>query len=445
MKTKEQVVGTERKGGKIKKTHILVVSQYFHPETFRINDMAREWVKRGYKVTVITGIPNYPMGKFFEGYGCRKRRRENWNGIDIIRIPLAPRGNSGNKVVNGLGMVANYFSFVASGWWWNMTTDVRADLVFTFEVSPMTQALVGAWYAKKHKVPHFLYVQDLWPENVEAVTGIKSGAILYPVNCMVDYIYKNADQIFTTSKSFVKAIVNRDVKVDQKKVHYWPQYAEEFYRPLDRETVRHEADVASPVRLIPDDGAFHIAFTGNIGTAQGLEILPKVAERLKKLRMERVVRFVIVGDGRYQEAFEKEIKKRKVESSFILIPRQKAEKIPQLLACCDVAFLSFSDRKLWEMTIPAKLQSYMACGMPVIAAARGETERVVREAECGTCVEIGDVDGLVKEIRELLGLSEEEMKRQGNNGRQYCEACYNKEILMDRMNSYFGLGEDEKY
>lgn len=420
-----------------KKLHILVVSQYFHPETFRINDIATEWVKRGYRVTVLTGIPNYPMGKFFEGYGWHRRRREKWNGIDIIRIPLVSRGNSNNKVASSLGMVANYLSFVASGWWWNAVTDVRADLVFTFEVSPMTQALIGVWYAKKHKIPHLLYVQDLWPENVEAVAGIKSRILLHPIDCMVDYIYRNTNQIFVASRAFVDAIADRDVKVGRDKVHYWPQYAEEFYRPLDREAVRRGAGVGSPVRLIPDDGAFHIAFTGNIGRAQGLDILPKVAERLKGHPAGRSVRFVIVGDGRYQKAFEEEIRRRRVGDSFVIIPRQDAEEIPGLLACCDAAFLSFSGMELWKKTIPAKLQSYMACGVPVIAAAEGETERVIREAGCGICRRIGDAGGLAEGIRELAGLPEEELKRLGGNGRRYGGAHFDKKILMDRMDGYF--------
>lgn len=263
---------------KEKKIHILVVSQYFYPETFRINNMAREWVKRGYQVTVLTGIPNYPMGKFFDGYGYRNRRRERWNDIEIIRIPLIPRGNSSYGILNGMGMVANYLSFAASGWMWKAINDVGADLVFTCEVSPMTQALVGVWYAKKYRIPHFLYVQDLWPENVETVAGIKSKAVIFSLNRMVDFIYKNTDQIFTTSQSFVKAIVDRKEKVDRRKVHYWPQYAEEFYRPLDRNEVRKNAKENSLVRLIPDDGSFKIIFTGNIGTAQGLSILPKAAK-----------------------------------------------------------------------------------------------------------------------------------------------------------------------
>ena len=394
--------------------HILVISQYFYPEAFRINDIATEWVKRGYKVTVLTGIPNYPMGKFFEGYGYTKKRRETWNGIEIIRIPLIPRGTS------SIGMIANYGSFVISGFFKNMLDNIKADYVFTFEVSPMTQALIGCWYAKKHHVPHYLYVQDLWPENVITVTGIKNRAVIGTIDKMVDYIYTNTDEIFATSPSFVDAICSRGVKVDSNKVHYWPQYAEEFYKPME------EASVPE----IPDDGSFKIAFTGNIGTAQGLGVLPRAGELLK----EENVKFVIIGDGRYQAEFEKKIKERGIQSKFIMIPRQPADRIPELLGVCDAAFLSFKNDPLWSKTIPAKLQSYMACGMPVVASAEGETRRIIEEAECGICCEIGNVEKLAEAIRSLMKIDLTVMQR---NSRSYYEKNFNKKKLMDQIDDYF--------
>lgn len=400
-----------------KQKHILVVSQYFYPETFRINDMATEWVKRGYKVTVLTGIPNYPMGKFFKGYGYTKKRRETWNGIDIIRIPLIPRGSS------SIGMMANYGSFVVSGFLKNLFSDIKADYVFTFEVSPMTQALIGCWYAKKRHVPHYLYVQDLWPENVITVTGITNSMIIGAIDKMVDYIYKNTDQIFATSPSFVDSICNRKVRIDRKKVHYWPQYAEEFYKPMERAAVEE----------IPDDGSFKIAFTGNIGTAQGLDVLPKTAELLR----DENVKFVIVGDGRYQVEFEKEIKERGVQKQFIMIPRQSAERIPELLAACDAAFLSFKSDPLWTKTIPAKLQSYMACGMPVIASAEGETRRIIEEAECGICCNIGDAKELANGIKKLMQTDLTGMRK---CSRSYCDIHFEKKNLMDQMDEYFVCG-----
>lgn len=394
--------------------HILVISQYFYPENFRINDMCTEWVKRGYKVTVITGIPNYPEGKFFDGYGYTTKRRECWNGIEIIRIPLIPRGKS------AVGMVANYISFPISGFFMNLFSNFKADYVFTFEVSPMTQALIGCWYAKKHHIPHYLYVQDLWPENVITVTGIHNPLIIRPLDRMVNYIYKNADEIFTTSPSFVEAICSRKVPVNREKVHYWPQYAEEFYKPIPRKKVD----------VIPEDDSFKIIFTGNIGRAQGLQVLPQTAELLK----DENVKFVIVGDGRYLEEFKQEIVSRNVESKFIMIPRQPAERIPELLAACDAAFLSFQRDKLWEMTIPAKLQSYMACGMPIIAAAQGETKRIIEEAGCGVCCEIGDALQLSETIKSFFNFDISEMRFKS---REYFENYFDKQVLIERIQKYF--------
>ena len=396
------------------KKHILVVTQYFYPESFRINDMCQEWVKRGYTVTVVTGIPNYPNGKFFEGYGLTKKRHEIWNGIEVYRIPLIPRGSS------SIGMVLNYLSFMLSGIIAGKLMKILADYVFSFEVSTMTQVLAGISFAKKLRVPHYLYVQDLWPENVITVTGINNPIIIKPINKMVDYIYKNTDHIFATSPSFVDAICERRVKVDRNKVHYWPQYAEDFYRPSEKKSVAE----------IPDDNSFKIIFTGNIGTAQGLDILPKVAELLK----DEVVKFVIVGDGRYLDEFNREVKKRNVNGKFIMIPRQPAERIPEFISACDVAFLSFQDDALWKKTIPAKLQSYMACGKAIIASAEGETERIIDEAVCGICSPIGDTDKLCMSIKKMM---KADLKVMGKRSREYFMSHFDKQMLMDQMDEYF--------
>ncbi len=389
-----------------------------------MNDMACEWVKRGYKVTVLTGIPNYPMGKYFEGYDRKHRTREVWNGVNIIRIPLIARGNSSNKLVNALGMAANYFSFVRSGRKWVKSKEaesLHADIVFTFEVSPMTQAMIGVWYGQRYNVPTYLYVQDLWPENVETVTGIHNKAIIGPIDKMVDKIYKNTGTIFTTSPSFVKAIVNRKISVDKNKVHYWPQYAEEFYKPMD------------PVKadgIDQNDDSYKIAFTGNIGTAQGLDVLPKAAKLLK----EENVKFIIVGDGRYQPEFERQIDELGVSDKFVMIPRVPAERVPAILSNVDAGFISFNKTPLWENTIPAKLQSYMACGKAIVASASGETARVISEAGCGVCCEIGKAETLADGIRSIMKSDSAAM---GIKAREYFEEKFDKKKLMDEMDEYF--------
>lgn len=398
----------------MRKKHILVISQYFYPEQFRINDICAEWVKRGYKVTVLTGYPNYPEGKFYEGYGWFKRTKQRWKGIEIVRIPLTARGQGSIK------LALNYFSFVVSGFFWALTTRIKADYVFTFEVSPMTQALIGVWYSKRRKIPNYLYVQDLWPENVEIVTGIHSPLIIKPIQKMVDYIYKRCDEIFVTSPSFVKEIQKR-VKGDRNKIKYLPQYAEEVYKPMKRK----------PVPEIPDNDSFKIIFTGNIGQAQGLDILPKVAALLKG---KENVKFVIVGDGRDKNNFLKKISDNGVQDMFIMIDRQPPERIPELLAACDAAFISFMADPLFEKTIPAKLQSYMACGMPIIAAAGGETSRIIKKAECGVCVCIGNVKELADVICKVSHMNLQEMSR---NSIGYFNEFFEKKKIMNMLDKYF--------
>lgn len=150
---------------------ILVVSQYFYPEQFRINDICTSWIKRGYEVTVLTGIPNYPQGDFYNEYGLKKRRKDEFDGVNIIRIPIIPRKS------NSIMMALNYLSFVISGFVWNLNNKEKFDMVFIYEVSPMTQAMPGLWIAKKLKIPCYIYVMDLWPENFEIITPTVSEAV----------------------------------------------------------------------------------------------------------------------------------------------------------------------------------------------------------------------------------------------------------------------------
>lgn len=390
--------------------HILIVSQYFYPESFRINDMAQEFINRGFKVTVLTGIPNYPTGKYFKGYSRTEKREEIWNKIKIIRLPIKPRGKT------PFGLVLNYYSFVRLGKRWAKKNNIGADLVFSYEVSPMTQVKVGCEYSKRNNIPHFLYVQDLWPENVQEITKINNKLIIGKIDKMVDKIYSNTDQIFATSPSFVKSITERKNRVPKEKVHYWPQYAEDFYKPIQN----------NKVNIIPKDDTLKIAFTGNIGYAQGLQILPETAKLLK----DKKIIFVIVGDGRYKKELIQKIKELEVENKFILIPRVEAEKIPTILSACDAGFISFNNSPLWSKTIPAKLQSYMACGKAIIASASGETKRIIEEANCGTCAPIGNPKELAKAISNI---NKTNCEKWGKNSLSYFKQNFDKTMLMNIM------------
>ena len=398
------------------KKHILVISQYFYPENFRINDMCKEWVKRGYEVTVVTGIPNYPQGKFFDGYGLSKKRKEDYEGVHVIRLPILSRGKGSVR------LALNYFSFVVSGFFWKLFTKVKADKVFIFEVSPMTQALVGVWYAKRRKIPCSIYVTDLWPESVEIVLDLHNKLILGPIGKMVDYVYKNCDRIFTSSQTFIDKIASRNVP--KEKLEFWPQYAEDFYQKVEKKASE-----------IPQDGELNLLFAGNLGYAQGLNILTEAAKILKD--KNEFVRFNLVGNGRYEAVLKENIVKENVEEYFNFINRRPPEEIPEYMAASDVALIILSRSEIFAMTIPAKTQSCLACGIPIIVSADGEVQEVIKEANCGFGSDAEDVDGFVNNIIRMKNASLEERELFAKNALKYSKEKFAKKDLMDRMEDYF--------
>jgi glycosyltransferase involved in cell wall biosynthesis len=405
-----------------KKKHILVVCQYFYPEQFRINDICTEWIKRGYKVTVLTGIPNYPQGEYYEGYDLKHKRTEEWNGVKIVRIPLIARGH------NSFGLACNYASFVVSGFIWKIFAGINADCVFNYELSPMTQALVGVWYAKKRKIPCYLYVTDLWPDNVEIVTGIHNKQIMGSINMMVNYIYKRCTRVFASSESFVMKMVERGVP--REKLQFWPQYAEDFYFPYKK--VQNE-DLPKETG-IPDDGIFNVVFAGNIGYAQGLGVLVLSAKYLKKKNKQ--VRFNIVGEGRYKEQMLADVKTNQLDEFFNFIERQPAENIPKFMAAGDAALICLSKSEVFAMTIPAKTQSCLACGMPILVSADGEIRSIVEAATCGFTSAAEDAESLAENIIKMSELSSDELKKLGANSTSYYKRHFDKKMLLDEMDKY---------
>ena len=415
-RTEFHAIENNNKTTKSSKKHILVVSQYFYPEPFRINDICKEWIKKGYRVTVLTGIPNYPQGKFYDGYGLGKKRQEIWNEIEIIRIPIIPRGNK------AFILVANYFSFVVSGFVWTIRDRVNADVVFIFEVSPMTQALVGVWTAKKEKIPCLLYVQDLWPENIESIAGITNRMVIAAIDKMVEYIYSQCTLVLTTSKSFVTAVAKHGISTD--KIEYWPQYAESFYKPIDS---------------IEGNRPFTIMFTGNIGEGQGLDVLVKAIRLLKSDGLTpEDVSIVLVGDGRFKNTLIQNVKENDLNDFFVFESRKQPEEISGILSKCDVAFLGLAENPVFNMTIPAKLQSYIACGKPILACADGETKKIIEEAKCGFCIKPGQSDLLAEYIIKFKDTNRQTLKNMGENAQAYSDKYFNKQILMNQMDSYLG-------
>ena len=394
------------------KSHILIISQYFYPETFRINDVCRSLRERGHKITVLTGIPNYPEGKFFKGYGLFRRKRETLDdGTEIIRLPIVSRGKS------AIRLILNYYSFVISGTVFSRFSRIKPDFIFSNEVSPMTQVLVGSRLAKRKKVPHYIYIQDLWPDNLETVGGIHNRRVLDHYAKMSKKLYERSDVVFVTSPSFVETIRAR-MDTNRENVRYLPQYAEE--------TESVDADTSD---LLEKD-TFDIAFAGNIGMAQGLEVLPKAAALLRGEN----VRFVMIGEGRAKASLLEQIEAAGVGDMFVWLGKKPSETVSAYLARCDAAFVSFSPTPLFEKTIPAKVQTYLSCAMPIIAAAGGETRRIIEEAGCGVSCDSGDEKALAEIIRKAKTLDLRELSK---NAKEYCDKNFSKEKIIEYLDGFF--------
>lgn len=402
---------------------LLVVSQYFYPEQFRINDLTKEWIKRGFEVQVLTGLPNYPEGKLYPGYSLLNRRVDSYDSIPICRLPIVPRGQSSIK------LILNYVSFVLSGFFWSVFTRQKADAVFVYEVSPITQALPAIWYARRKKIPLILYVMDLWPESFQATTGNKNPVILAILEELVRHIYKKSSTILVSSKSFIPSIINKGVS--DTVVHYWPQYAEDFYSP------RGTSDSIDGVIL--KDGLVNITFTGNIGVAQGLDVLVNAALILKDRSVP--VRFNLIGDGRYLHQLIQKCSDVGVLESFNFIGRKPATSIPEYLASSDAALVCLAKEPLFALTLPAKVQSYLACGIPLLGSADGEVQRVIHESKAGFCADAGDPAAFADIVERFVLSSMADRRTMADNALKYYKDTFSKDMLLkdfDKMINQLG-------
>ena len=387
---------------------ILVVSQYFHPEPFRISTICQELVQRGHDVTVMTAYPQYPKGEIYDGYGFDIPYEKEWNGVKIHRVKTQPRGH------NAIGLLRNCVSYVVSGNRWVKQCKEKYDRVFVFGLSPATLALPAVTYKKKFGTPTYYYLQDLWPESVHEVLGIRFAPLTFVINRIVGKIYKASDKILCTSKGYVKNLLDKGVPGD--KPVYWPQFC----------TEPDFTDVDKPAEYSPD--TFNVVFTGNIGDAQGLDLVVEAAARLKG----KGIRWYLVGDGRAKDRLEQLVADRGVTEDVVFVGRVSEAEANAYVHFADCAYLSFQPNPLFDLILPAKLQTYLACGSPILAAAGGESAALINAAGCGVAVP-PQVEDLVQAVQRMASLSPEDRKTMANNARQYSREHFDKDALLDQL------------
>ena len=391
---------------------ILIISQYFYPENFRINDLVFSLKSRDHKIEVLTGKPNYPRGEYFKNYSWRKPKTELIKGIKVYRANLIVRIRGG-----GLRLFLNYFSFLFFGVFKLYGLKGEYDKVFVYAPSPITVGFLGIYAARKFKCKSFLWVHDLWPESIKVAGGIKNKLILSAVNFMTKTIYRNTDKILIQSPEFKTYLKKQNV--DEKKIVYYPYYAEDFYR---KQTAK-----ANYKNKFPK--GFNLLFAGNIGVSQSFDTIVDAIEILQGHN----INVVILGEGRDKQRIKRLINEKKLSKKFFFLGSYPPEEMPEYFACADAFMISLQKADIFSYTIPGKLQSYLACGKPIIGSLDGIGRKIIQESESGYVSEAEDANSLAENILKIYNDPDSRKEKFSSNAIQYFENNFEKYSLIQKL------------
>jgi colanic acid biosynthesis glycosyl transferase WcaI len=396
---------------------LLVVSQYFWPENFRINEIVTEMVAKGHHVTVLTGRPNYPEGHIDPEFAAHPYRFGEFGGAEVIRVPLRPRGQG------SLRLVLNYWSFV----FWGCTLGPwllkgrRFDSIFVFETSPITAALPAVlmkWLTGARLV---MWVLDLWPDTLSAIGVVRSKRVLGWVGKLCRFIYKHCDLILGQSPAFAAPIEK------------WSQAPEKFrYLP---NWVEGTFDSAPTGPVAPElsafQGRFRVMFAGNLGEAQDLSTVLDAASRVRLLKPK--VCWVLLGDGRAADKLRQEIVDLKLQDTVFLLGRHAQERMPSFFAGADALLVSLKPEPIFAMTIPGKIQSYLAAGKPILAMLDGVGAQVVKDAGAGVVCRASDAQALAANCVLLAEQSMSSRTEMGRAGMKFSERHFSREVVLNNL------------
>lgn len=404
---------------------IAFVAQYFFPEQFSNNAIVEDLVQRGHDVSVVTGVPNYGRETFFEGYSNRERRDESWRGARVHRARSVARGKS------KLRLLFNYLTFPVTGSWtalWRLRN--RPDVIFTSLTSPVFQALPAIVLARRHRSPLVCWVQDIWPESAIYTLKLNNPLIVQPLTWISGWILRRADLVLVQSAAFPPMITRFGIPADRIRV--LPNTAPAMFRPLTPERV--------PDRGLPwAPSQFTVMFAGNIGESQNFDTILAAAEALRE---RKDLRWVVLGSGRDFDRVKARVAELEIEDRFLLLGRHPEETMPEFFAHADALLVSLKENDIFNLTVPYKVQCYMACQKPVLAALAGEGARVVTASRGGIAVAPGNVEALKSAVLSLMAMSPEERAKMGLAARAFYDAHYRRDLVYDKLESW--LEEEAK-
>jgi len=390
---------------------ILVVCQYYYPEPFRITDICESLVDQGHDVTILTGLPNYPEGVILKEYRKGKKRLEVRNGVKIIRCFEIGRGKSKLK------LFLNYFSYAISASVKTYTLPEKYDVIFVNQLSPVMMGLPAILHKMKNKTKVLLYCLDLWPDSL-AAGGIKQNSFIYRIFFHISkFIYKKCDSILVTSKMFKSYFID-NFKVDNKIINHLPQYAEDLFNRDEKEMI---------LEVMAKDTTDFV-FAGNIGDMQSVDTIIKAAKLVAKVNQ---IKIHIIGDGSNLE-YCKKISTALNTQNVVFYGRKPVEEMPKYYDIADAMLITLKDNEILSMTLPGKIQSYMAAGKPIIGAINGETNNLINEAKCGLVCDAEDEESLAKLMIEFHESSDK--VQMGINSKEYYVKNFSKQIFISKLN-----------
>jgi glycosyltransferase involved in cell wall biosynthesis len=408
---------------------LLIVSQYFWPENFRVNDLVAELGRRGHVITVLTALPNYPEGIISPEFRREPARFSSYAGAEVVRVPIVARGKG------RIRLTLNYLSFVLSGialGVWRLRSR-HFDAIFVFQPSPITSCLPAILIGRLKRAPVLLWVLDLWPDTLSAVGVVRVRWLLALVGRMVAFIYRRCDLVLAQSRAF-EANIEKYVD-DASRIRYFPGWAEPVFRGS-----LAAVEPAPEVRAYQD--TFNVLFAGNIGEAQDF---PAILDAAEALRHRADIRWLIVGDGRAAEWVSGEIRRRALEDTVRMFGRHPIERMPSFFRAAGALLVTLKSNPVFALTIPGKVQTYLATGLPLIGMLDGEGARVLEQSGAGLVCRAGDGSALADRVLQLAGLPPSQRAAMGARGLEYSHREFDRNRLLTQLEDWMrGLAFDHR-
>lgn len=403
---------------------ILVVTQHFWPENFRINDIVEGFLQDGLEVDVLCGLPNYPKGEWFDGYGPHGPWEEHYGTAQVFRAREWPR--KGNTSVN---IFLNYVSWPLYAWAALKRLPGSYDAVFCFNTSPVLMCWPAIRYAKKHKIPFTNYVLDLWPENLYSVLPVQNKLLRRIAQGVSDYLYKKADRLIAMSEPLQQRLCQRTGK-PKSAVAAIPQYCEDFYAVPQR-------DAGLEARF---SGRFNLVFTGTFTPAQSLDMVLRAVLQARSMGADKL-HLLLVGDGMSRESLQDLAQELNAGDAVTFFGSVPAKEVPKFTALADALLISLSDSPDLGLTVPGKLASYMAAGKPILASMNGAGFAAVQQSGGGLASPACDQQALAENMVKLYTMDSARRAALGTKAKEYYLAHYRRAELLRRLETFILQGE----